>query len=310
MTKAFKETMRSLRASPFFAFYALIALGLAGFIGLMFGQMALRLDFFLPGLFGQMAHGTVESHRVHDFAFGLLVTTGVLGMLAQLRRPSKNVAAMIMALIPFAGLLLAAVLSGGGAVETADIAWQRNPLYLFAAVAAVAALLHPAGRDFFRSFTLSRVNWVMLALVAIAAVPLLGFASTNIRLQETALDDHVQLTHYAFMAALAFTVIGVGLVASLRPDGWRLTTWVAGLLPAVLGVWSLLFPDVSSSLGLGWALAAIAWGAVFVAAAERTKDVDSPTLLGSRGDLSRKGSRPSRGALTRSGTGRNHGTSS
>jgi hypothetical protein len=112
------------------------------------------------------------------------------------------------------------------------------------------------------------------------------------------------------MAALAFTVIGVGLVASLRPDGWRLTTWVAGLLPAVLGVWSLLFPDVSSSLGLGWALAAIAWGAVFVAAAERTKDVDSPTLLGSRGDLSRKGSRPSRGALTRSGTGRNHGTSS
>jgi hypothetical protein len=31
-----------------------------------------------------------------------------------------------------------------------------------------------------------------------------------------------------------------------------------------------MYPDVASSLGLVWALAAIAWGAVFVAAAELT----------------------------------------
>lgn len=41
------------------------------------------------------------------------------------------------------------------------------------------------------------------------------------------------------------------------------------------------------SLSTVWALAAIAWGAVFVAAAERTKDTDGPALLGSRGALSR-----------------------
>ncbi|MGH7429622.1 MAG: hypothetical protein ACREJ4_14880, partial [Candidatus Methylomirabilaceae bacterium] len=104
--------------------------------------------------------------------------------------------------------------------------------------------------------------------VIIAAVPLLAFASTNIGLQRTVTNDHAALGHYGFMAAFSFTVIGVGLLASLRPDGWRLTAWVAGLLPALLGLASLVFPDLDSSLGLVWALAAMAWGVAFVAAAE------------------------------------------
>ncbi len=73
--------------------------------------------------------------------------------------------------------------------------------------------------------------------------------------------------HYAFMAAFGFTVVGVGVLASLRPDGWRLTACVAGTLPAVLGVSSLLYPEASSSVGAVWALAAMAWGVAFVAAA-------------------------------------------
>ncbi|MGH9187081.1 MAG: hypothetical protein ACRD0U_14870, partial [Acidimicrobiales bacterium] len=48
---------------------------------------------------------------------------------------------------------------------------------------------------------------------------------------------------------------------------------------------SLVYRDASSSLDLGWALAAIAWGAVFIAAAELTKNAEGSTLLGSpRGD--------------------------
>jgi hypothetical protein len=282
MMHLLRGTTDSLRASPVFAFYVLVSLGLAAFIALMFGQMALGLDFFLPGQFGQMTHGAVESHRVHDITFGLLVTTGVVGVLAQLRRPARNVAGMLMALIPFVGLLLAAVLSA----DAVEIVARRNPFYLVTAMTLVAALLHPTGRDFFRSFSVSRVNWVMLTLVGIAAGPLLALASTNIRLQGTVVDDHAFLGHYGFMAAVSFTVIGVGLLASLRPDGWRLTAWVAGLLAALPGVSSLLFPDATSSLGLVWALAAIAWGAGFVAAAELTKDAQSPTPLGSRGLVS------------------------
>lgn len=280
MLHAFRETLHSLRASPIFAFYVLVTLGLAGFIGLMFGQMALQLDFFLPGGFGQMTHGAVESHRVHDFTFGFLVTTGIVAVLAQLQRPSKNVAGMLMALVPFAGLVTAAVLSDAGVLE-------RNPLYLVAAVTAIAALLHPAGRAFFRSFSVARINWVMLALVGIAAVPLLSFASTNIRLQGNVLDDHAGLGHYAFMAAFGFTAIGVGLLASLRPDGWMLTARVTGLLPALLGLTSLVYPDATSSLDLVWALAAIAWGVVFVAVAELTQDAEFAGWLGSRGVISK-----------------------
>src|SRR3989337_3536282 len=123
MTFVFRDISRSLRASPVFAFYALVTLGLAAFIGLMFVQMAMQLDFFLPGRFGQMQHGAVESHRVHDLTFGFLVTTSIVGVLAQLRRSATNVAGMLMALIPFVGLLLAALLSDPDVI-------QRNPLYL------------------------------------------------------------------------------------------------------------------------------------------------------------------------------------
>jgi hypothetical protein len=256
------ETRQSFRASPIFALAVLLALGIAGLIGLMVLMMQLQ-----PGFMG-MAHFTDPRHRVHDLTFGFLVGVAGVGLLAQLRRPSKNVAGMLMALIPWVGLLLAGVLS-------TDVyrVMVINPSRSVATVTVITALLHPTGRDFFRSFSVSRVNWVMLALVIIAAVPLFGFTFTNIGLQGTVPDEHAAMGHYGFMAAFGFTVTGVGLLASLRPEGWRVPAWIAGLLPALLGLASLLYPDNSSSLGLVWALAAIAWGVVFVAAAERTKNL-------------------------------------
>ncbi|MBI2912206.1 MAG: hypothetical protein HYY05_08685, partial [Chloroflexi bacterium] len=93
--------MQSLRASPIFAVAVLLTLGIAGLIGLMVLLMQLQ-----PGFMG-MAHGTDPSHRTHDLTFGFLFGVAVVGLLAQLRRPSQNVAGMVMALIPWAGLLLA-----------------------------------------------------------------------------------------------------------------------------------------------------------------------------------------------------------
>jgi hypothetical protein len=231
-----------------------------------------------PGFMG-MAHFSGTDHRIHDLTYALLFTTAVVGILAQLRRPSKNVAGMLMALIPWVALLLAAVLStSAGVVLSAE--------RLLVAVGTVTvALLHPAERYFFRSFAVARINWVLLTLVGIAAVPLIAFAATNIDLQRTVSDEHAGMGHYGFMAAFSFTVIGVGLVASLRPDGWRLTAWVAGLLPALLGLASVLYP-VTSSLSLPWPLAAIAWGAAFVAAAELTERAKGPALLRSRSAVS------------------------
>jgi hypothetical protein len=222
----------------------------------------------MAGHIGQ--HFRLPSHRVHDVTFSFLMGTAVVGMLAQLRTPSQNVAGQLMALIPWVGLALAFALAR---------TWLRfAPAPLFGVLTLFATILHPSARNFFRSFSISRVNRVMLALVIIAAIPLLVFASTNIGLQRTVTNDHATLGHYGFMAAFSFTVIGAGLVASLRPDGWRLTAWVAGCLPTLLGVTSLVFPDVDSSLSLVWALAAIGWGVAFIATAALAKGASDKTV--------------------------------
>jgi ABC-type multidrug transport system fused ATPase/permease subunit len=259
MRRSLREARNSIRASPGFATSVLITLGLAGLIGLMTLLMS-----FLGGFLG-MAHFTEPAHRIHDLTYGFLFTTAVIGLLAQLRRPSENVAGMLMALMPWVGLLLVAVLSSDpGVILSAE-------RMLVAAGTVIAVLLHPARHGFFRSFTVPRINWVMLGLVLIAAVPLVAFASTNVGLQRNLTNEHAAMGHYGFLAAFGFTVIGSGVLASLRPDGWRLTAWVAGLLPAVLGLASVVYPDVDSSLNAVWAVAAIGWGVVFVATAERTR---------------------------------------
>ena len=204
-------------------------------------------------------HFSEPQHRVHDLTFAFIFGTAVVGMLAQLGRPAENGAGQVMALIPWVALGLAFAIAG---------TWPPfAPAPILGALTLLATILHPTARDVFRSFDMSRVNRVMLALVILAAVPLLIFASHNIGLQRTVTNDHATLGHYGFMAAFSFTVIGVGLLASLRPQGWKLTAWVAGCLPALLGVTSLAFPNVDSGLGVLWAIVAIAWGAAFIAAA-------------------------------------------
>jgi hypothetical protein len=292
--------MQSLRASllefeppsPVFLLVVLLTLGFLGLIGVMLfgGILGLSERIAAMGHFGSRIHLT------HDLTYAFLFGVAAVGMLAQLRTPSKNVAGQLMALIPWIAFVLAFALGN------ILINLLRPPFVpIFGALTLLAIILHPAWRNLFSSFSISRVNWVMLTLVIIAAVPLLIFAATNVVLQRTVLDSHAAQAHYGYMAAFSFTVIGVSLLASLRPDGWWLPAWVAGLLPVLLGLASLLLPDVTSSLGLGWALAAIAWGIVFIAAAELTQDAESPTLLGSlrgpRGVIS-KGVGPERGPTT------------
>jgi hypothetical protein len=244
-----------------FSFVVLLTLVLAAF----FAAVVVWPDLFI-GLVGAQTGGHISEHfrqphhRVHDIAFGLLLGTPVVGMLAQLRAPSKNVAGQLMALIPFGALALATALTN---------AWVLSvPWVVLSVPTVVGTMFHPTGRHLLRSFAVSRVDWRMLALVAIAAVPFLAFAWTNIALQRAGPTDHALLGHYGYMAALSVTVIGVGLLSSARPDGSRLTAWVTGLLPAALGIASLAFPDVEGSVGLFWALAAMLWGAAFIVVSE------------------------------------------
>lgn len=257
MTQALSDVLRATRAWPIFAFYVLATLTVAVVIALMtVNVIDLGMDHFGDA-----------THRSHDVAYGLLFTTLVVGVLAQVRRPERNVAAMVMSIVPPAALLFVGVRA-----DQVDRVFEYNPLRYGAAVAAVVLLLHPSGRGFTRSFRAARISWPMLGLVGVAAVPLLGFASTNITQQRTVIDVHALMGHFGFMAALSYTVIAVGVLASLRPVGWRLTAWVAGLLPALLGITSLLYPDAVSSLDTAWSLAAVVWGLAFIALATQTPD--------------------------------------
>lgn len=250
------DVLRTVRSWPIFTFYIAATLTAATIIGLI------TVDVIDLG----MQHFGEASHRTHDVAYGGLFTTLVLGIVVQLRHPERNVAGMVMALVPSASLLLAALL-----VDDLDRVFEFNPLRYAAAVAAVTALLHPSGRTFFRSFRLRSMSWPMAAMVAAAAVPLLVFASRNIELQQRAVNDvHRFMGHYGFMSALAFTIVGVGILASLRPAGWQVTACVSALLVAVLGVTSLLYPDAVSSVATGWAVAALAWAGSFATVALRT----------------------------------------
>lgn len=238
---------------PAFVLAVFLTLGLAGLFGGMVVLMNLR-----PGFMG-MAHFSEPHHRIHDVTFAMLNGIAVVGTLAQLRAPARNIASQLMALAPFAALLLTVALTNTSVLTP--------PWLLVGASTVFATMFHPAG-DPLRSFSRTRVDRPMTILVVAAALPLFAFALTNIGLQRAGLTEHALMGHYGFMAAFSLTVIFVGLLASARPDGWRLPAWVAGGLPILLGLASFVYSDVDSRLAPEWALAAIAWGVAFIAAAE------------------------------------------
>jgi hypothetical protein len=245
-----------------FTAVVLVALAVYGLVGVVLVRPGLIASILGHEIAGHIAtHFRLLDHRVHDLAFGFLHATTVVGLLAQLRHPSRNIAGQWLALIPVLALLAMAGVTGS---------WAFAPLPLLAALTLLAALLHPAGSGLLRAFRPGRVSRPMLGLLVAAAVPLLPFAFANIGLQRTVVNAHAALGHYAFMAAFGFTAVGAGGLATLRPDGWRLAAWLAALLLALLGIASLIYPDADSSLGTGWALAAILWGLAFVTTAELT----------------------------------------
>ena len=127
----------------------------------------------------------------------------------------------------------------------------------------------------------------------VAAVPLVPFAANQTALQagtaehaaagadhEEAHQEHIDEGHFANMTGLAFAIIALGVLASLRPPGWWLPAWTAGGMAVVYGLASALFPDLASSAGVLWGALAIAWGVVSVGTAELTQDDEAPSLLG------------------------------
>jgi hypothetical protein len=80
----------------------------------------------------------------------------------------------------------------------------------------------------------------------------------------------VGLSHGPVLAALALDVVLVAALAARLPDGWVVPTWTVGICTVWVGVDSLIYPDLEAGLSRPWAVAAMIWGILFVAAAHRS----------------------------------------
>ena len=274
------------------AFTFLVLVPLLLYVGLfqMWRNQALLLTSWVGGigLLPPIFHH--PAHRLHEFAAALMMWPLLVGLLAQLRSPTRNVSGMLVALVSIVAVFAAIAITGG---------WELIFIVVVLGVPTLlATLLHPAGRELLGSFSVAGLNRVLLVLVVVAAVPLLAFTANQVGLQTGAIepahdhddgghaeeihDEHVEHHHFMFVTAFVLAVIGVGLVSSFQPSGWWLSAWVVGAMVAVYGIAGLLVPEASSNPGMLWNLAAIVWAVGFVAAAELTQDPDRPTLLGSR----------------------------
>jgi hypothetical protein len=109
----------------------------------------------------------------------------------------------------------------------------------------------------------------MLALVLAGAVLLVPYALENAGLQRTDhASDHAAFYHWVETSFTALGIVLVGLLAALRPRGFRMATWLAGLTLAVLGAASVLFAQHASALASPWSWAALVGGLAFIGLGE------------------------------------------
>jgi hypothetical protein len=247
----------------------------------------------------------VVSHRVHVIIFGWAFVLSFVGLLVHLRRPQIKVAQMYQVLIVIAFLLATTVVVD----RLIDVF-----VVLFLVLPPVLVVLHPNRSALLRP-TLN-VSRTLLALALVAAVPLLVDSFVQIRIGLSAarvapeideqledLDDNisdeeferelnaaarrvtdsrqeaeeaVHFGHWSAMGAFNLIVAGLALMASLRPPGWRLPAWSAGLSAILFGLTSIANPGDASALNGYWSVLAIAWGVGFIVIAEATRRESEP----------------------------------
>jgi len=198
--------------------------------------------------------------------FGVILP---LGLLSQLRRPERRIAAIQQTAVVALALALAAV---------AGENWWYLALAGGVAVAsAVLLALHPARQTF---LTRGRQpELVMLCLAALAAIPSLVYAWRMASAQRRDLPpaDAVSngLHHWTVMTTLALLVLFLVLLAAARTSGWRIPAVSASSAAGAWAISCLLAPtSAAGSEGHAWAWAALVWAIATLATAAwpRTRD--------------------------------------
>src|SRR3954449_5977972 len=200
-------------------------------LALVIALASLTINFgvvdFVDGFTGYVDQGR---NQVLDVGWGAMFGVILpLGLLAQLRRPERRIAGIQQTALVAIALALAGAAGAG---------WWYLVLAAGVAVAfAVLLLLHPARQTLFARGRLERS---MLALAAIAAVPLLVYASRMASAQRRDLPpaDAVSngLHHWTVMAAVAVAVLLLVLLAGLGTSGARIPAASAAI---AAGAWAI-----------------------------------------------------------------------
>lgn len=241
-------------------FYGAVVAALGLYVGLMHDLLPLVVTAWIVD---------TGSHRLHDLNFFALIWISIFGLTLQLYRPTRRITAAVAPVLIMAPLAVMAF-STGSPIAMMPV--------LFTIIGLVVVALHPTGRGLIRLDRVQSVDLLAAGLVGAAAVPLFGYAYSQLTMQYTIADEHAALVHYGGMALIAVLILVMGSLAVLRESDWRFAAWTAGLLAFYLGASSLAFPNYVSSAGSLWGGMAIIWGLVFVAAVELDRDTDDLSM--------------------------------
>jgi hypothetical protein len=212
--------------------------------------------------------GWVESigvHQVHDMVlFALLWTAVIAAMLLQLYRPARRVSTVLAPAFVAIPLALMAF-----PVDSEVL----MPSVTTAVLGLLAIAVHPAGRDLLRFQRTDGVDRRLLGLFALGAVPLLGYGALELSKQLTIgpANEHTFLVHYGAMAVVSTYVAVFGALALFRDRDWRFPAWSVGVVAAYLGLSSVAYPDVASSLGQLAGALLFVWAVAFLGGVEFTR---------------------------------------
>jgi len=194
-----------------------------------------------------------EIHAVHNAVVGsLLLVLSAPPVIATARDPARAARPLVI-------LGVAAIASLG----TMAAALTLDPFTLpFAVLTGVLWATVP-GRS--GAIPDGRPSLVMLAIVVLAAVPLVLYALDQAGLQRTDVgSEHAAFFHWVETSFYAVAILAVGLVAALRPAAFRMAAPMAGLALAILGAASVVLGQHASALGAPWSWAALVGGLAFI----------------------------------------------
>ena len=228
----------------------------AAILSLLFGIGFFGLTVLIIGWF-ETPYGvsTPVSELSHRALAGIIIT---VGLLVQLRSPARRIAGVQQAVLGILAFLITALIGG-----------RQEPLQeslLFLAAVAILVTLHPARREFFKPG--ARLSPALAAISVLGAIPAVGYAVSMLVQARQFVGPPHHADRFAEMAAASIAIVLVGMLASLKSQGWSISAWSAGAASIVVGMASVVFPDAPGGVGRVWGTLAVGAGVLFLVLAE------------------------------------------